>query len=229
MSGWQPDEGYRQPQPYPPQYQQPEYGPQWHPERYNPEEHFRRATQERDWRPAQQARPPQRTRPLPPQAPPRRSRRWVPWAAAAAAAIVIGGAGGAYALTRPGKPLTCPQQFAAWRTGPANAIAKGPLTADLNAAQSAAKAEDIPKTNSALKAVGADAQHLEAYPMPACADPAGYWPQYLAELTAAGDNAGSSPGLAGLMTAMAPLQQLKPIEATLDAELARTAGVKSVA
>lgn len=206
--------------------ERPQYEPRWNPERYDPDEHYRRTTMQQQFppEPQQPSWPP-----LPPQAAPRRAPRWLPWAATAAAVVILGGAAGAYALTRPGKPLTCPQQYAAWKNGPAAEPAKSLLNSDGNALQAAASDDDIPKMDSALKQFGQDAQKLQAYPMPACADPAGYWAQVLGKISAAGDNAGSTPGLGGLMTAMAPLQQLKPVEAKLDAELARTAGVKSAA
>lgn len=101
------------------------------------------------------------------------------------------------------------------------------MVADMQKMQSAANAEDIPETDAALKAAGNDAAAPQAHPMPACADPAGYWPQMLTDLKAAGDNAGSAPGLGGLMTAMAPIENMKPLESKLSAELARTAGVKN--
>lgn len=166
---------------------------------------------------------------MPPQAPPRRARHWQPWAAAAAAVIILGGAAGAYELTRPAAPLTCKQQYAAWKGGPADAIAKQLTGPDNTALQAASSNDDIPATDSALVKFGTDAKALESYPMPACADPAGDWAQVLAKIAAAGDNAGATSGLGGLMTAMAPLEQLKPLETRLDAELKRTVGVTSVA
>ena len=81
--------------------------------------------------------------------------------------------------------------------------------------------------DAALAKLGNDAAQLEKYPMPACADPAGYWTQMLGDLKAAGDNAGATSGLGGLLTAMAPAEKVKPLETELQAELARTAGVKS--
>ena len=84
-----------------------------------------------------------------------------------------------------------------------------------------------PRWTLPWRSSGRDAGQLEQYPMPACADPAGYWTQMLADLKAAGDNAGATSGLGGLITAMAPAEKVKPLDTELSAELARTAGVKN--
>jgi hypothetical protein len=112
--------------------------------------------------------------------------------------------------------LTCKQQYAAWKQGPARPIGKK-LTRALNAIQATADAEDIPELTSALKNAGRDADTLRRYPMPACADPHGYWDKSLARIKAAGDNAASSGGSAGcswprrrLRTSRAYRQSWKP-------------------
>ena len=124
------------------------------------------------------------------------------------------------------KPLTCAQQYQAWRTGPANAPGKK-LQSDAAALSADGKAADIAQMDTDLKSLGTDATALEAYPMPACADPAGYWPQYLGAMKAAGDNAGTATGLGAVILAEAPLKQVPAIQAKLTAELAKTAGVKA--
>lgn len=85
------------------------------------------------------------------------------------------------------------------------------LTSDLNTVQAKAAAEDIPATRTAMVAVGADARQLSAYKMPACADPAGYYPKWIAALEAVGDNAKSATGLGGLLLAMAPLKLVQTL------------------
>jgi hypothetical protein len=119
------------------------------------------------------------------------------------------------------KPLTCKQQYAQWKTGPAKAEAAKMITA-MNATQTAATSEDLPLTRSALIQAGTDARALQAYPVPACADRAGYWAQTLSLIAAAGDNAGASSGLGGLLTAMAPLQKVPPLEAKFGNEVKTT-------
>jgi hypothetical protein len=150
--------------------------------------------------------------------------------AAAAAIALLGVAGcsatnGSTSTTAAQRaPLTCKQQYQAWRTGPANPGGRK-LQADAAALGSAD--DDIPVMASDLKTIGADAAALEAYPMPQCADPAGYWTQYLAAVKAAGDNAGSASGLGALLLAAVPLKQVPAIQSKLNAELEKTVGVKA--
>jgi hypothetical protein len=93
------------------------------------------------------------------------------------------------------------QQYTAWKYGPARPVGKK-LTTALNAIQA-----------------GRDADALRRYPMPARADPHGYWDKSLARIKAAGDNAASGSGLGGLLMAEAPLKDVPGIEAKLEAEL----------
>jgi hypothetical protein len=219
----------------------------WQPPRYDPELHRQRINQGKPPRqdpdrPSQDYEPPpqpQQGAQVYPQEPSyggyqpvrphHRKPSRIPLYGGIAALVLIVGGGAAYALaggTSP-KPLTCPQQYQQWKTGPADAIAKRTLGTETNALTSAAKSDDIPAMDSALKNLGTDAAQLERYPMPSCADPAGYWPQMLADLKAAGDNAGSTSGLAGFLTVMAPMEKAKLLEEKLQAELARTADVKT--
>ena len=165
--------------------------------------------------------------------PPRRKRSRGLVYAGIAALVVIAGGGAAYALAGHGtgsasaaKPLTCQQRYNAWKTGPANAPGEQ-LGADLRRVSSAGSAEDIPAFASALKASGADATTLEHYPMPACADPGGYYVQMLARIKAAGDNADSASRLGGLMLAEAPLHEVPGLEQKLSAEL-KQVGITSM-
>ena len=159
-----------------------------------------------------------------PQPPRRKGPRGLIYAGIAALVVIAGGAT-AYALAGHGtgsasaaKPLTCEQQYHAWKTGPANAPGKQ-LSADLSKASSTGSAKDIPALTSALKASGADATTLKQYPMPACADPGGYYEQMLARIKAAADNAGSASRPGGLLLAEAPLHQVPGLEQKLSAEL----------
>lgn len=165
---------------------------------------------------------------FPPPGPPRRHKKSRGYATWIAAGVVIGvAAAGAAVYVLHGSnsgPLTCAQQYANWKTGPANAPGKQ-LEAAAAGISAAGKSEDIAVMDSGLKALGADATTLQAYPMPACADPAGYWSQYLGAMKAAGDNAGTASGLGGLLLAEAPLKQVPAIQSKLTAELAQTAGV----
>jgi hypothetical protein len=119
---------------------------------------------------------------------------------------------------------SCRQQYQAWKTGPARAKAK-PLVTALRGLQSAGKSDDINLMRGALRRAGMLAHQLQAYPMPRCADPAGYWAQTLADIRAGGDNAGAATGLVGLIAAEVPLKKVPPLERKLQDELKSTAGV----
>jgi hypothetical protein len=135
-------------------------------------------------------------------------------------ATVVAAAGG----IQHGAPQACPQQYAAWKNGAGAATAIG---AQMSALRAAGKAEDSRAIDGALEKIGADARADAARPMPACADPAGFWPQVLSALRAAGDDALVAPGFAGLVTAEAPLKPVSGIEAKLWAELERTAAPRA--
>jgi hypothetical protein len=87
------------------------------------------------------------------------------------------------------------------KTGPARAEARQ-VTEALGALQSAA--EDLVLMTDALKRSARAAHQLHAYPMPTCADPAGYWKKSLADTRAGADNASTSSGLGAVLLAMAP-------------------------
>ena len=122
-------------------------------------------------------------------------------------------------------PMTCLQQYQAWRKGPARGAAKK-LVAALKEVSAAGSVEDIPGITAALKKGGKTAVVVDRYPMPRCADPAGYWPQLLARVRAAGDNAGAGSGLSSLLLAEMPLKAVPNLERKLSAEVHRTTGFK---
>jgi hypothetical protein len=187
------------------------------------------------WPQQQYAEPSQQAYPQPPysqQQPhrraPRRSAAWAMWGIGAV--VLLAGSAEATVVLRHhtavAKPLTCKQQYAAWKTGPAHALGVK-AQADAKALSAAGNSEDIKTMLSGLKALGSDATALQAYPLPACADPKGYWNQYLADLKASGDNADSASGLGGLLLAEAPLKNVKTLQSKMDAELGKTVDLKS--
>jgi len=154
----------------------------------------------------------------------------VPAIAAAAAVALLAGCGttGATRTQNAGAsnaPASCHSQYETWKHGAAETMFKQQLQPALRTVQAAASSMDIPKLNSALQNAGNMAQQLTAYPLPHCADPGGFWGKMLGYIKAAGDNAGTSSGLAGLLAAMAPLEHVKPVLNQLSAELKLTAGV----
>jgi hypothetical protein len=120
-------------------------------------------------------------------------------------------------------PPTCHQQYETWKTGPAKALSVR-LTQALTKVKTAGGNEDIPQLQAGLKSAAQIARKLAAYPMPQCADPGGYWGQFLGHLEAAGDNANSSSGLGALILAMAPLKSVPGIEQKISAEVKKNAG-----
>ena len=221
---------------YPPQGygQRRPQDPPWQPAQYDPHAHQQRMVGQQSepqappWnQPGYDGQPP-----TPPWQSHRRGRsRWPLYGALAALLVIVGG-GVAYALAGHGstpaplaaavaKTETCKQQYAAWKAGPGKPEAAA-IETDARALIAAGKAEDIKSMDTALEKIGADASADEAHPMPACADPKGYWNQYLAAMVAAGDNASATPGLGGILTAEAPMKPLNSIEAKLHAELKRT-------
>jgi hypothetical protein len=116
---------------------------------------------------------------------------------------------------------SCKEQYSTWKKGSAGAPGKN-LIAALKAVQSAGNSDDIPDLTAALKKAGTAAVVLRRYPMPACADPHGYWNSILDRIKAAGDNAGTSSGLSALLLADVPLKDVSGLETKLDAELKKT-------
>lgn len=162
----------------------------------------------------------------PPAPQPRHRRPRGLWVAVIAVLVIAAAGSTAWALgVHSAAAPTCHQQYESWKAGPVSGI-KATMNADLASLQSASDSADIPAMTSALRQLGQAAGQLRQYPMPACADPAGYWPRVVADMKAAGDNAGAGSGLGALLTAVAPIRAAQPLEAKLRAELARTAQVK---
>jgi hypothetical protein len=74
-----------------------------------------------------------------------------------------------------------------------------------------------------LKKVGRAVLSAGRYPIPACADPKGYWAALLMHVNAAAGNANSPSGSASVTLS---LKGVPEIEHKLDAELKITTGVK---
>ena len=156
--------------------------------------------------------------------------------APALALLALAGCGTATSSTPPAAParsaspaaataVSCRQQYETWKHSPAALAAVHRMEAMLKRVESAASAMDVPAMSAALHRAGRSAAALSTqYPIPRCADPHGYWPQLLAHVTAAGDNAASGSGLSALLLAEAPLQGVPGIEKRLTAELNRTVG-----
>ena len=114
--------------------------------------------------------------------------------------------------------VNCPQEYDAWKHGPANF-----LLSELNTLDSASTTQDMPALTAALKKVRPAVLGAVRYPIPACADPKGYWTALLMHVNAAAANVGSASGAASIKKA---LKGMSAIEHELRTELKSTAGVK---
>ena len=105
-------------------------------------------------------------------------------------------------------PVSCSQQYNTWEQG----HGKG-LIATLNAVSSAETAGDaqvlMTTLNTSRPAIATAARH----PMPACADPRGYWDVLLMHVTAAAATKSSASGV------QAAMQGVPELEHQLTAEL----------
>jgi hypothetical protein len=124
------------------------------------------------------------------------------------------GAGPVASAASPG----CLVQYRLWASGPAHGAGDN-LTAALNGLASASAASDIATAGAALKRAGTAARTLGHYPIPACADPKGYWRAVLVRIEAAAASAGTSTGQGTLTIAQGVMKQMPALERKLAAEL----------
>ncbi len=99
----------------------------------------------------------------------------------------------------------------------------GTFRTDVTGVQAAASARDTPHLIASLQRAAAAAVAAAAYPIPRCADPARYWPRYLARVQAAGHTARSGAGLKALLAAAQPLSRLTALQDQLATELKHAA------
>jgi hypothetical protein len=120
--------------------------------------------------------------------------------------------------TRRAVLVNCPKEYAAWKQGPARK-----LVGAVNAVDSANSAGDIRALEAALRQAGLAVNHAGRYPMPACADPKGFWTALLMHVNAAASTKSSGSGTASITLA---LKGVPTIERELSGELKNTAGVR---
>ena len=109
-------------------------------------------------------------------------------------------------------PVSCSQQYHTWQHGPG----KG-LIAALSAVNSAETAGDAKVLTVTLKQARPAVARAAHHPVPACADPRGYWDVLLMHVNAA---AATKQSAASLQAAM---KDVPAIEHQLTAELKQTA------
>jgi hypothetical protein len=135
-------------------------------------------------------------------------------------------AGGSPAAGQSSAPASCHEQYETWKVRPVLLAAKKNLVADQKALNAAAASSDILKLGAAFRALGKVGAVMAANPMPACADPKGYWVAMGDAIVAGADNAkAGGSGLAGLLLAEVPLKKVAGLEGKLSAELKANAGV----
>jgi hypothetical protein len=105
-------------------------------------------------------------------------------------------------------PVSCSQQYNAWKHGQG----KG-LIAALDAVSSAGTAGDTRVLTATLKKTRSAVSRAARHPLPACADPRGYWDVLLMHVTAAAANTGSASSV------RAAMKGVPKIEHQLTAEL----------
>ena len=105
-------------------------------------------------------------------------------------------------------PVSCSQQYDTWNHGQG----KG-LIAALDAVSSAATAGDTKVLTATLKKARPAVSRAARHPVPACADPRGYWDVLLQHVTAAAASTGSASSM------RAAMKGVPQIEHQLTAEL----------
>lgn len=90
--------------------------------------------------------------------------------------------------------VSCKQQYDAWKQGSGNG-----LVSTLSAVGSADKSGNAQLLTTALKRAEPAVARAARYPMPACADPKGYWEVLLMHVNAATASTGSASSLKAAM------------------------------
>jgi len=108
-------------------------------------------------------------------------------------------------------PVSCSQQYHTWNHGQG----KG-LMAALNAVSSADTAGDTHALTAALRKARPAVARAARHPVPACADPRGYWSVLLMHVSAAAASTGSAASV------RAAMRNVPKIERNLIAELKGT-------
>ena len=117
-----------------------------------------------------------------------------------------------HATSTPKVPVSCTQQYRAWEQGGG----KGVMGA-LNSVTSAATAGDKQALTAALTQARPAVARAAQHPIPACADPRGYWSVLLMHVNAAVSSNG------GASSVHAAMQDVPKIHHSLVAEVRQTA------
>jgi hypothetical protein len=110
-------------------------------------------------------------------------------------------------------PVSCGQQYRTWEQGRGKTVMSA-----LNAVTSAAKANDAQVLTAALKQASPAVARAAEHPIPACADPRGYWNALLMHVNAA------ASAKAPTSSVRAAMQDVPKIHHNLMTEVKQTAG-----
>jgi hypothetical protein len=139
---------------------------------------------------------------------------------ALAGAVVLSGC----SSTATTSAASCKQQYKAWQSGPAQNATKQ-FTAAQQSLSSAGSTENLQAIKTAVETEGTAAAKLAAFPVPACADPHGDLAALLDQVRAAATNVETANGLAALVQAMKPLNNVPTLESDFTTEVKQTTGI----
>jgi hypothetical protein len=117
------------------------------------------------------------------------------------------------------RPVSCRQQYEAWKRNPA--LAEDKMQAAVNAVQAAERSGNTAEVRSTLKRLMPAALVAAQSPPPRCVDPDGLYSEYVTTVYQAGYDAHSAQGISNLLKAAAPLKGLETIDSQLTAEANR--------
>lgn len=148
-------------------------------------------------------------------------------------AAVLSGCGSAAKSTSAAPPartattsrLACKERYLAWKNGPAKSAAERFSAAQAALSAAGSKENNVTAIVTAAKAEGQAAARLDAFPVPACADPSGYLAAVLTDVRTAAAKAATANGLSEAVSALAPLKTVPGLEGDFTAELKRTTGI----
>jgi hypothetical protein len=118
-------------------------------------------------------------------------------------------------------PLSCKQQYKAWKNGAAKPVGNK-LKTELTAIQTAGRERRYPGPAGRAESSREDCSPAGAIPGACVRGSARLLEEDLGPHPGAGDNAGADTGLTGLILAEAPLKDVPALEKKLDPELKRT-------
>jgi hypothetical protein len=118
----------------------------------------------------------------------------------------------------PAAPVSCGKQYSTWKHG----HGKGVMAA-LSAVSSAEAAGDAEMLTAALKKAKPAIARAARHPIPACADPRGYWDVLLMHVNAAIASTASTGGSGSASSLRAAMKDVPKIEHKLATEVKRAA------